>query len=137
MSDHELTLRQRINSNCKKVRDEIERECDPMDGHCLVDNMMKLKALGGLMSETVALANQELREKQAEMMKQDDPELKKIVDIFGKGYIRTWIEAECKKELALVEYCVYLDKRVSYAIEALRTAISHLKEEMNRERFGQ
>jgi hypothetical protein len=136
MSDYALSTNDRIKLNCQKVRAAIEEQCDPMDGACLLGNLMDLKALGGLMSETIALANSALRDKQVELMKRDDPQLERVIELFGKGAMKTWIETECKRELQQVEYCTFLDKRLSYAIEALRTAVSHLKEEMNRERFG-
>jgi len=136
MSEYNLSTNDRIKVNCQKIREAIEVQCDSMDGACLLENLMQLKAYGGLMSETVALSNQSLRDKQAEMMKREDPELNRIVDLFGKGYLKTWIETECNKELTQLEYVTYLDKRLSYTIDAMRTAISHLKEEMSRERFG-
>ena len=136
MSDYDITINDRIKLNCQKVREAIEVQCDLMDGACLLGNLMELKALGGLMSETIALANSALRDKQVEIMKRDDPELNRVLEIFGKTSLKTWIETECKRELQQVDYVMYLDKRLSYAIDAMRTAVSHLKEEMNRERFG-
>jgi len=136
MSDYALSTNDRIKLNCQKVRVAIEEQCDPMDGACLINNLMELKALGGLMSETIALANSALRDKQVEIMKRDDPELERIIELFGKTSLKTWIETECKRELQQVDYCTHLDKKLSHAVGIMRTAVSHLKEEMNRERFG-
>jgi len=131
-----MTTNDRIKGNCQVIREIIEVQCNTDDASCLLENLMKLKAVGGLAAETVALANRALKEKQVEIMKRDDPELKRIDQLFGKTGLKVWIETECKQELAQVDYVMYLDKRLSYSIDAVRTAISHLKEQMGREYGG-
>lgn len=120
---------EKIKSNIEAIRKVMEMEVEDGDVHGMLHKLSGLVGISGLSAESVARAKAEYRECQMTVIEgiMEDPEQVKGL---SASMTNDYVKAKCGRVEALYDYAERTDKKLSYAIEAVRSMISLYKSEL-------
>lgn len=116
-----------LKDKAESIRMVIDREVDILDVEGLVKKLSDLINISGLSAELVPKAKLAYRESQEHVIR-DFMENPTNLPVSTTNEL---IKARCAKEEVFMDYCLLLDKRISYSQESIRTIISLRKTEIN------
>lgn len=122
-------MKEQIKRLCKMIGDAIEESIDRDNPEELTGKLMELSALQSNATYAYALAEQEYNAKIAELAQKDEYKRLTATD---KKMIFAGL---AKEEIYLLTTCERHIKNLSYSIEALRSALSWKKTELEQSRY--
>ena len=109
-----------LKDSATAIRLIIDREVDILNIESLLQKLNDLIAVSGLSSELEPTAKLEYRNAQERVIR----ELMENPVTLPASTTNDLIKAKTGKEESFYDYCLLLDKRLSYSIDGLRTMIS-------------
>jgi len=122
-----MDTEQKLRKNCQKVREILQIPVVDGDRDGIIGKLNDLVQISGLTSNNVAASKALYRQAQLTVIEG----LWDVKTPLPASTLNEYIKAKTGNLESLYELCDRQDKRVSYAIDAMRTMISLYKEELS------
>lgn len=123
--------------NALAIRSCIEMDgVDIHNGDSLFNYAAELQSISGSGAELIATMRKALEDERVkvmdELMSEEEGKFWKMSMTLQNKYI----EAKMSTHIASYQYCEYLNKRISYSMDMVRSMLSYIKQDMMNERFA-
>lgn len=117
-----------IEENIAKIKTAIEIEVDAMDGEAICNKLNDLINISTLSAETLAAAKLAYRKRQEEIISEMlNDSGKELISALPASTLNELIKSKAAEAESVYDLADRIDKRISYAIDGLRSMSSALK----------